>query len=93
VQLSNPGDNAVTVNSYGTGTGNFSVTNYNCPSLPFQIGLNNNSYSSLEVQFTPASAATLTDTLTLSGSFTPVTVSLSGTGVTATETLAFTPPR
>ena len=89
VDIVNPGNVAIKINSYKTGTGSFSATNYNCPTVPFTINPAGSCY--VQVQFTPASAAALTDTLTVTGSIGTATVSLSGTGVAESKTIGFTP--
>jgi hypothetical protein len=89
VNITNPGDSPITINSYATGTGSFSVANYTCAALPFPI--NPGGSCTVQLQFTPASAAALTDKLTVTGSVATTTVSLAGTGVAASETIAFTP--
>ncbi len=89
VLITNPGDTAITINNYKTGTGNFSTTDWYCGTLP--ITLNPGGSCGIYVQFTPTSAAALTDTLTITGSIGSATVSLSGTGVAESKTIGFTP--
>ena len=89
VTIINPGNDSITVDSYKTGTGNFSVTDNNCPALPFTLTAGNSCL--VAVQFTPAAAGSLTDSLTVTGSVGTRTVSLSGTGVAESMTIGFTP--
>ena len=89
VLLINPGDTAITVNSYSTGTGNFSVTNYNCSAVPFI--LNPGSSCNVAVRFTPTSAGALSDLLTVHSSAGNATASLTGTGLAASMTIGLTP--
>jgi len=89
VYITNPGDTTITINSYKTGTGNFSVINYDCPTLPFTITPGSGCY--VNAQFNPAAAGALTDTLTVAGSVGSGTVALSGTGVAESKTIGFTP--
>jgi len=89
VEIYNPGNDPITINSYSNGTGSFSVTNYDCPALPFTLTAGDNCY--VTEQFTPASATSLTDKLTVTGSVTTETVALSGTGVAESKTIGFTP--
>jgi hypothetical protein len=89
VTIINPGNDSITIKSYSTGTGSFSVSNGNCGTLPFTLAVGGNCY--VQVQFTPASAAALTDKLTVTGSIGAATVALSGSGVTETKTIGFTP--
>lgn len=89
VYITNPGDTTITVNSYKTGTGNFSTSNYDCPTLPFTIAAGSGCY--VNVLFTPAAAGSLTDSLTVTGSVGTATAALSGTGVAETKTIGITP--
>ena len=89
VLITNPGDTAITINNYKTGTGNFSTTDWYCPAVPFALAAGGS--CGVYVQFTPTSAAALTDTLTITGSIGTATVSLSGTGVAEAKTIGFTP--
>jgi len=89
VIIANPGDTNITINSYATGTGNFSTSNWYCSAVPFT--LTPGASCGIYVQFTPASAGPLTDTLTITGSVGSATVALSGTGVTGARTIGFTP--
>jgi len=85
----NPGNTAITINSYKTGTGNFSTTNWYCPAVPFTLTAG--ASCGVYVQFTPATTGTLTDALTVSGSIGTATVALSGSGVAESKTIGFTP--
>ncbi len=89
VLITNPGDTVITVNSYKTGTGNFSTADWYCGTVPFT--LNPGASCGVHVQFTPTSAAALTDSLTIAGSIGTAKVSLSGTGVAESKTIGFTP--
>ena len=89
VQIINPGNVAITISGYSTGTGNFSVTNYTCPALPFT--LTSAASCSVKVQFTPSAAGNLTGTLTVSGSIGTGSVALLGTGIAEAKTIGITP--
>ena len=88
-QIINPGNDTITINSYKTGTGNFSVTNDNCPEMPFGLTPANSCY--VEVQFTPTATGALTDLLTVAGSIGTATVALSGSGIAEVKTIGITP--
>ena len=91
VQLNNPGNTPITLNSYSTGTSDFAVTNYNCPAVPFTLNPGGNCY--VQVTFTPTSASNpRTGTLTVTSTAGNKTTSLSGNGVAASEAIAFTSP-
>ena len=87
VTISNPGTSAVSVSSVAL-TGNFSQTN-NCGSSIAAGGS-----CTVEVTFSPTSGGALTGTLTVTTSAPggPLTVALSGTGVTSTTNLALNQP-
>jgi hypothetical protein len=87
VTVSNPGSSAVSVTSVGV-TGPFSQTN-TCGSSIAAGGS-----CTVSVTFAPASGGNLTGTLSVATSApgSPITVPLSGTGVTATTNLALGQP-
>ncbi len=87
--LVNPGDTPITVNSYGTGTGNFAVTNWYCSAVPFTLAAGGS--CGLYVSFTPTASGTLNDTFTVHSSAGNATASLTGKGVAASQAIAFTP--
>jgi hypothetical protein len=89
VQIVNPGNDTITIDGYKTGTGNFSVTNNDCPAVPF--GLTPGNYCYVEVQFTPSATGSLTDMLTVTGSIGTGLVALSGSGVAEAKTIGITP--
>ncbi|HZU27992.1 MAG TPA: choice-of-anchor D domain-containing protein [Bryobacteraceae bacterium] len=90
VFVRNPGNSPVTVNSYSTGASDFAVTNLSCPPTPFVM----NPFGGCQVQvtITPTASGARTGTLTLNTSAGNPGVALTGTGVTATQAIAFTPP-
>ncbi|MBV9296549.1 MAG: choice-of-anchor D domain-containing protein, partial [Acidobacteriaceae bacterium] len=77
--------------SVTSGSGNFTIS-YNACGNPTG-SLSPQANCQLQVTFTPTAAGTVTGTLTINDSATgsPQTVSLTGTGVAATETLEFYP--
>jgi hypothetical protein len=87
VTVTNPGTSAVSVSSVGV-TGNFSQTN-TCGSSIAAGGS-----CAVSVKFSPTSGGPLTGTLSVATSApgSPLTVALSGTGVTATTNLALGQP-
>ncbi len=88
VQLFNPGDTAITVNSFSA-TGDFSAAVYNC-TPPFSYGAGA-TYCYVQVTFTPTAAGSRTGTLTVNSSAGNQTASLSGTGVAASLAIGTTP--
>ena len=88
VQLVNPGNSPITINSYSTGASDFAVINYNCSAVPFTLSPNGSCY--VQVSFTPTSTSS-TGTLTVSSTAGNQTVALLGTGVVASQAIAFTP--
>ncbi|MGA3026770.1 MAG: choice-of-anchor D domain-containing protein [Bryobacteraceae bacterium] len=95
VQIANPGNTPVTINSWSTGASDFAVaSNYTCPTPPFTQSAGSN--CQIQISFTPtvgsASPGTnRTGTLTVSSSAGTVTTGLTGTGLTATQAIGFTP--
>ena len=90
VYLSNPGNTPITVNSLTT-TGNFAET-WPYGSLPYTLSPGASNYY-VYVTFTPTTtpATPLTGTLVIGSSAGNQTVSLSGTGVAASQAIGFTP--
>lgn len=84
VTATNTGTASVTFTSVTLGTANFQITSSTCTG-----SLAHNKKCTVQVEFTPTQGGTLTDTLTFtdSGSNSPQTVALSGTG----EALALNP--
>ena len=87
VTVSNPGSSAASVSSVGV-TGSFSQTNTCGTSIPA------GGTCTVSVKFAPTSGGALTGTLTISTGAPggPITVALSGTGVTSTTNLALGQP-
>ena len=87
VTVSNPGSSAASVSSVGV-TGAFSQTNTCGTSIPA------GGTCTVSVKFAPTSGGALTGTLTINTSAPggPITVALSGTGVTSTTNLALGQP-
>jgi Abnormal spindle-like microcephaly-assoc'd, ASPM-SPD-2-Hydin/Beta-propeller repeat len=90
VYVTNNGAVPIVVQSYAA-SGDFTVSNYNCASLPFQ--LNPQSSCPVQVTFSPTTTGSRTGTLTFTDSATgsPQTVALSGTGLASTENVEFYP--
>ena len=89
VYITNTSAAPVTINSMAV-SGNYVLNTYNC-SAPGQIVPQ--SYCSVYVQFAPTATGALAGTLTINDSTpaSPHTVSLSGTGQTATKSVEFYP--
>jgi hypothetical protein len=92
VAVTNPGNTPVTVTGQ-TATGNFAVTEWtgDCSNGTLPYTLYPGYYCNVYMAFTPTATGARTGTLTLTSSAGNQTVSLSGTGETATQTIGLTP--
>ena len=91
IALENTGTAPITINSFTiTGnTGDFSIYTNSCGTPPAQVAPQ--SSCNVYLQFTPTTAGARAATLSIASSFstTPLTVSLTGTGLAATPALVF----
>ncbi|MGA3026769.1 MAG: choice-of-anchor D domain-containing protein [Bryobacteraceae bacterium] len=95
VEIANPGNSTVTINSWGTGASDFAVaSSYTCGTPPLSLTAGSN--CQIQISFTPtvgsASPGTArTGTLTVSSSAGTATTGLTGAGLTATQAIGLTP--